>query len=120
MPSPAAVEDVERDVVMTSTEPLLEVDDLSVHFKSGGFLGGRRNVRAVDGVSFTVARGETLGLVGESGSGKSTIARTVLGLHRPTGARSGSKARTCSRSGPASFAAAADISRSCSRIRRRH
>ena len=70
---------------MTSAEPLLEVDDLSVHFKSGGFLGGRRNVRAVDGVSFTVARGETLGLVGESGSGKSTIARTVLGLHRPTG-----------------------------------
>ena len=85
MPSPAAVGDVERDVVMTSTEPLLEVDDLSVHFKSGGLLGGRRNVRAVDGVSFTVARGETLGLVGESGSGKSTIARTVLGLHRPTG-----------------------------------
>jgi oligopeptide/dipeptide ABC transporter ATP-binding protein len=70
---------------MTRSAPLLAVDDLRVHFKSGGVLGGRRNVRAVDGVSLTVAQGETLGLVGESGSGKSTIARTVLGLHRPTG-----------------------------------
>ena len=69
---------------MTESAALLEVDDLHVHFRSGGVLGGRQNVRAVDGVSFSVALGETLGLVGESGSGKSTIASTVLGLHRPT------------------------------------
>ena len=69
---------------MTDSAALLEVDNLHVHFRSGGLLGGRQNVRAVDGVSFSVAPGETLGLVGESGSGKSTIARTVLGLHRPT------------------------------------
>jgi peptide/nickel transport system ATP-binding protein len=87
VPSPVVVEDVERDEDVTGIAPLLEVDDLHVHFRSGGLLGGRRSIRAVDGVSFTVAPGETLGLVGESGSGKSTIARTVLGLHRPSGGR---------------------------------
>jgi oligopeptide/dipeptide ABC transporter ATP-binding protein len=58
---------------------LLDVKDLEKQFRS------RRNavVRAVDGVSFTVGRGETLGLVGESGSGKSTIAHSILGLTKP-------------------------------------
>jgi oligopeptide/dipeptide ABC transporter ATP-binding protein len=60
-------------------EPLLEVTDLRVHFPAEP-----APVRAVDGVSFTVARGETLALVGESGCGKSTVARAILGLVRPS------------------------------------
>ncbi|MEV8515997.1 oligopeptide/dipeptide ABC transporter ATP-binding protein [Dactylosporangium sp. NPDC051484] len=61
---------------------LLEVRDLSVVFASAG--RWRKPVTAVNGVSFEIARGETLGIVGESGSGKSTIARAVLGLVRPS------------------------------------
>jgi oligopeptide/dipeptide ABC transporter ATP-binding protein len=67
------------------TPPLLEVRDLRKHFVEGSFTGRRRRVvRAVDGVSFDVAPGETLGLVGESGCGKSTLARTLLFLDAPT------------------------------------
>jgi oligopeptide/dipeptide ABC transporter ATP-binding protein len=58
--------------------------DVKVHFPMGGLLSGRRTLRAVDGVSFQVRRGETLGVVGESGSGKSTLARAVLSLVPPT------------------------------------
>lgn len=71
----------------TSSPPLLEVLDLRVHFPiRRGILISRSidAVRAVDGVSFSMAAGETLGLVGESGSGKTTIARTVATLQRPT------------------------------------
>ena len=67
--------------------PLLEVTDLVKHFPiKRGVLIDREvdQVRAVDGVSFTVNRGETLGLVGESGSGKSTACRAVLQLIKPT------------------------------------
>jgi oligopeptide transport system ATP-binding protein len=67
--------------------PLLDVRGLKVHFpvRSGGFLFGRREfIRAVDGVSFTVEEGQTLGLVGESGCGKSTTARAILNLVPPT------------------------------------
>jgi oligopeptide transport system ATP-binding protein len=56
-------------------EPLLQVEDLKVHFPSG-----RAVLRAVDGVSFAIERGEVLGLVGESGCGKSTVCRAILQL----------------------------------------
>lgn len=63
------------------TAPLLEVRDLVTRYETGGFLRGpRRRVYAVNGVSFDLAPGETLGLVGESGSGKSTVGRTILRL----------------------------------------
>jgi oligopeptide transport system ATP-binding protein len=67
-------------------EPLVRVKDLVKHFPvKGGFLGrGEGSVRAVDGVSFELARGETLGLVGESGCGKSTTGRCILRLIEPT------------------------------------
>jgi peptide/nickel transport system ATP-binding protein len=66
--------------------PVLEVDGLVKHFPVGGVFAGRRGVvHAVDGVSFTLIRGEILGLVGESGSGKSTVANCVLRLTKPTG-----------------------------------
>ncbi|MFF2199520.1 dipeptide ABC transporter ATP-binding protein [Streptomyces sp. NPDC058145] len=63
---------------------LVEVTDLTVEFGS---------LRAVDGLSFRLARGEALALVGESGSGKSTVAGALLGLHRGTGARVGGSVR---------------------------
>jgi oligopeptide transport system ATP-binding protein len=68
-------------------EPLLEVEDLVKHFPiKQGLVIDRRvgEVKAVDGVSLSIARGETLGLVGESGSGKSTLCRVALQLLRPT------------------------------------
>ncbi len=96
---------------------LLEVRDLSVAFSSQGGI-----VRAVDGVSFSLERGETLGIVGESGSGKSVTALAVMGLVRdPPGRITSGKImfegrtcvpfrrRTCARCG-------AMASRWCSRI----
>jgi oligopeptide/dipeptide ABC transporter ATP-binding protein len=68
------------------SDPLVEVEDLEVHFPVGG-RRDRRVVRAVDGVSFTLGRGETLGLVGESGCGKSTTGLALLRLVEPTGGR---------------------------------
>ncbi|HEY0295144.1 MAG TPA: oligopeptide/dipeptide ABC transporter ATP-binding protein [Bordetella sp.] len=63
------------------TTPLLEVSGLKKYFNiGGGLFGGTRRVHAVDGVSFSLSRGETLSIVGESGCGKSTVARAVLGL----------------------------------------
>ena len=64
--------------------PAVEVSDLKVHFTQRRGLRGTRITKAVDGVSFTLARGETLGVAGESGSGKSTIARALVQIHRPT------------------------------------
>ena len=71
---------------MAKNDTILEVRDLKVWFpiKKGILARTAGYVKAVDGVSFTVRRGETLGVVGESGSGKSTVARVVTGIQRPT------------------------------------
>ncbi|MFE3792961.1 dipeptide ABC transporter ATP-binding protein [Streptomyces goshikiensis] len=69
---------------------LVDVRDLVVDFPVGG---PGAYVRAVDGVSFTMAPGHALGIVGESGSGKSTVAAALLGLHRGTGTRLGGTVR---------------------------
>jgi oligopeptide transport system ATP-binding protein len=71
-----------------STDALLSVRDLSVHFPlRHGLFAHSVAVRAVDGVSFDLKAGETLGIVGESGCGKSTLGRAVLRLIEPTGGR---------------------------------
>jgi oligopeptide/dipeptide ABC transporter ATP-binding protein len=70
-----------------SAAPLLGVDDLIVHFPLGGGLlrKPRAWVKAVDGVSFEIHMGQTLGLVGESGSGKTTVGRAIMRLNEPIG-----------------------------------
>ncbi|HEY3012418.1 MAG TPA: ABC transporter ATP-binding protein [Gemmatimonadales bacterium] len=68
--------------------PLLTVRDLVKHYHAAGIFGRTAPpVRAVDGVSFDVAQGETLALVGESGCGKSSVGRTILRLQEPTGGK---------------------------------
>jgi len=69
-----------------NNETLLRVEELEMHFPiyRGVFQRQVGAVRAVDGVSFDIKRGETLGLVGESGCGKSTTGRTILQLYKPT------------------------------------
>ena len=66
---------------------LLEINNLQMHFpiKQGLFAKTRGVIKAVDGVSFNLKKGETLGLVGESGCGKTTVARSLLRLVEPTG-----------------------------------
>jgi peptide/nickel transport system ATP-binding protein len=77
--------------LQTKHEPILDLRDLSVHFQlQGGALSRllglkARTVKAVDGVTLTLGRGEVLGLVGESGSGKTTLGRALLGLAPSTG-----------------------------------
>ncbi|MEE1300116.1 MAG: ABC transporter ATP-binding protein, partial [Acutalibacteraceae bacterium] len=70
---------------MADYEYLVEVEDLQMHFpvKTGFFK--TTPLKAVDGVSFNIKPGETLGLVGESGCGKTPVGRTLLHLYEPTG-----------------------------------
>jgi oligopeptide transport system ATP-binding protein len=83
MTAPASVTSTPHGAA--STETILEVRNLVKHFEvSGGMFGKGGTVRAVDGVSFAMRRGETLGLVGESGCGKTTTGRCILQLERPT------------------------------------
>jgi ABC-type microcin C transport system duplicated ATPase subunit YejF len=74
---------------MHHSDPLLVVEDFQVHYpiQRGFFQRTVDYVRAVDGVSFSVAQGETLALVGESGCGKTTLGKGILGLIEPTGGR---------------------------------
>ena len=75
-------------MVTTTNETLLEVEDLQMYFPvTSGIVFQKKvaDVKAVDGVSFTLKKGETLGLVGESGCGKTTAGRTILQLYKPTG-----------------------------------
>ena len=72
-----------------SANAILRVDGLSMHFPIYEGLLRKQvgEVKAVDDISFTVGKGETLGLVGESGCGKSTTGRTILKLYQPTAGR---------------------------------
>ena len=72
------------------SEPILAVEGLKVHFPvrtRGRLWGGAKSLKAVEDISFELARGETLGIVGESGCGKSTLGRAVLQLVKPTSGR---------------------------------
>jgi oligopeptide transport system ATP-binding protein len=83
VPWSSAVTDQDKPATADGTSTLVEVRDLVKHFEiRGGLLGFRKigAVRAVDGVSFDVRRGETLGLVGESGCGKTTLGKVILRL----------------------------------------
>ncbi|MBX7186860.1 MAG: ABC transporter ATP-binding protein [Vicinamibacteria bacterium] len=91
-----------------SGAPLVEVEDLSLHFPVRQGLVRRQTgtVKAVDGVSFDIASGETLGLVGESGCGKSSTGRAVLRLARPTAGRVRFAGEDLGRLSPASLRSA--------------
>lgn len=90
MSTPAAASQVESPQVPTATppgtRPHFEVTDLKKHFilnRRQGLFGPRQVIKAVDGISISVERGEALGIVGESGCGKSSVAKVILNIHPP-------------------------------------
>ena len=78
------VEPTDRSSESSQNDVLVEIRDLKTYYEGSTMFGGRP-VKAVDGVSFDIFRGETLGLVGESGCGKTTLGRTLLRLENATG-----------------------------------
>lgn len=72
-------------MTLAEKKPLIEVRDLKEYFYINTGVFGSKPLKAVDGVSFSINKGETLGLVGESGCGKTTVGRTLLHLYKPTG-----------------------------------
>ncbi len=68
-------------------DKFIQVEHLQQYFPAGGYGRNKKYIQAVDDVSFTIRKGETLGLVGESGCGKTTTGRTLLRLYEPTGGR---------------------------------
>jgi oligopeptide/dipeptide ABC transporter ATP-binding protein len=84
---PAAAVDAETGGQHDHEVPIIETQDVTRHFSvgHGGIGRGRATLKAVDGVSLSISRGETLALVGETGSGKTTFGRLLLGLYKPTG-----------------------------------
>ena len=103
----------------TGNDEVLRVNNLVKYFpiKSSFFKRTIGNVKAVDGVTFSIKRRHTMGLVGESGCGKSTCGRTILRLQERLPVMSGSTARTCSRSARKNSASSAPGCRWYSRIR---
>ena len=69
----------------SKNQPLIEVKNLKEYFDINIGMFKTKPLKAVDGVSFRINKGETLGLVGESGCGKTTVGRTILHLYKPTG-----------------------------------
>ena len=69
----------------SAVRPLIEIKDLKEYFNINMGMFRSKPLKAVDGVSFSINKGETLGLVGESGCGKTTVGRTILHLYKPTG-----------------------------------
>ena len=74
----------EEKITVQPDSPLIEVKDLKQYFNINVGLFRTKPLKAVDGVSFAIKKGETLGLVGESGCGKTTVGRTLLHLYKPT------------------------------------
>ena len=66
------------------SEPILRVRNLKKYYQSGSLFGKKETVRAVDGISFELNRGETLAIVGESGCGKSTAVKALIRIVEPT------------------------------------